>query len=114
MICCYIVFTFQPVKGALAFVLQINPSICDVFIEVTSTVSLPTCKEIMDYLILQLFQLGFSSSPYADSSLETEGKSLKGLVLQQIKVTHEDGQTRVVYPSKIDLKFGNIHTSFLE
>ena len=80
----------------------------------TSSVSLAACKETMEKLIEQLFQLGYISSPYADAGSMKDDKELKGLVLQQVRVVHEDGQLRNVFPSKVDLKFENIQVSFVE
>ena len=81
--------------------------------EVTSTVSLAACKGTMETLIEQLFQLGYISSPYADTST-ADSKEMKGLILQQVRVDHEDGQLRAVYPSKADLKFESIQVTFVE
>ena len=95
-------------------ILQISSSICDIFVEVTSSVSLAACKEAMEMLIEQLYQLGYKSSPYTDSSLTEDRKELKGLVLQQVRVQLEDGQLKSIFPSSIDLEFQNIPVSFVE
>eukprot|EP00794_Sanderia_malayensis_P017534 gene17534-19284_t len=88
---------------------KVSPSICDVLIEVTSTASLPLCKTIMETFIKQLFQSGFISSPYATLAAEVdmpEKQPMKGLVIQQVRVVNDDnGESRVVFPSKVDLKF---------
>lgn len=85
-------------------VTKINPVVSDVFIEVTSPMSLPQCKFIMEELIKHMFQLQMSSM--------VDG--MDGLVLEQLRVVDENGDLRVIYPSKIDLEFKGIPVERVE
>ena len=90
-----------------------NPSIGDILIEVTSSVSLAACKEAMEKLLEELFLLGYISSQFSEAA-ENTGVGLVGLILEQVRVEHENGQLRSVYPSRADLKFDNIAVSHVE
>ena len=80
----------------------------DILIEITSSVSLASCKTVMDTLIHQMFESGFQSSPYGEGEKGSHIEGMKGLVVEQMRVTDENGQLRVVYPSKLDLQFESI------
>ena len=80
----------------------------------TSSVNLAACKEVMEKLIEQMFQMGLISSPYSGTASATDEKQLKGMVLEQVRVVQEDGQLRVIYPSKVDLQFENIPVAFID
>ena len=68
----------------------------DIFIEVTSPLSLPQCKHVLEELIKNLFLLDFESKYDAQK---------KGLILERVSVVDEQGDLKVVFPSKVDLDF---------
>jgi len=79
---------------------KISSIVSDVFIEITSPMSLPDCKFVMEELIKEMFKLGLSS--------KYEDESMMGLVVQPIRVYDENGDLKIIYPSKIDLNVPNV------
>ena len=71
----------------------------DVFIEVTSPLSIAQCKYVLEEMIKKMFQQNFNSQ------MEGDGE---GLVIEPIRVVDQREDLRVVYPSKIDLDIPNI------
>ncbi|XP_045613032.1 leucine-rich repeat-containing protein 47 [Procambarus clarkii] len=78
---------------------KITQETSSVFVEVTSSKSLPKAKEVMDALVLSALQIGISPEKSA------EGKMV--LIVQQVRVEDETGALRVIYPSRADLIFEN-------
>lgn len=82
----------------------------NVLVEVTSPVSLETCKTVMDSVIMMMLEVGLFSEAnslvddeeYATSSTNQE------LVIEQVRVFGNDGQLRVVYPSRVDLQLESV------
>lgn len=92
-------------------------------IEVTSSTSLDTCKKVMQELLQCMLEMGVgqaeamgaaATAPVAfdDEDTGAVGGADDGdptftndqcLVVEQVKVTDEDGNLRVVYPSRVDL-----------
>lgn len=70
----------------------------NVLIEITSSSSLPGCKQAFDALVTELIgkRVGFA----AESNT---------LHLEQVKVVDEEGNLRNVYPSKVDLQLEGVH-----
>lgn len=66
-------------------------------LEVTGT-NLNTCKKVMDTLVEEMFKLGMGS--------QKEGCHV--LVVEQVKVVDEEGQLKVVYPSRTDMHIEGI------
>ncbi|VDD94999.1 unnamed protein product [Enterobius vermicularis] len=64
----------------------------EVFVEVTSAVSQSTCRNIMEHLIEEIINNGFSSA----------------LVVEQIKIFQDNGNLLIAYPGKLDLQLKNI------
>lgn len=77
----------------------------DVFIEITSPVSIAQCKYVMEELLKRMFQQNFKSDMSGD---EIEGIQEDALCIQPIRVVDENEELRVIYPSKIDLDSPNI------
>jgi len=73
--------------------------VADVFIEITSPVSIAQCKYVMEELIKKMFQQNFNSK------MEGDGE---GLCIEPIRVVDENEDLRVVFPSKVDLDNPNI------
>lgn len=67
----------------------------NILIEITSSSSLPGCKQAFDTMIAELVakRVGF----HGDSQV---------LSLEQVKVVDEEGNLRNVFPSKVDLQLG--------
>jgi len=72
---------------------KIQTIVSDVFIEITSPMSLPDSKFVMEKLLEEMFKIGLSS--------KCEDKV--GLVVQPIRVFDESGDLKIIYPSKVDL-----------
>jgi len=83
---------------------KINPVVADVFLEVTSPMSLPQCKYVMEELIKNMYQLDMSSVV----------DDMDGIVIEQLRVVDETGELRVIYPSRIDLEFKKIPVERIE
>lgn len=90
--------------------MQITGKKIDVLLEVTSPVSLETCKTVMDSLIKMMLEVGlFSEANTLVDDVEcTTSLSNQELVIKQVRVLGSDGQLRVVYPSRVDLQFESV------
>ncbi|KAK3736614.1 hypothetical protein QZH41_018291, partial [Actinostola sp. cb2023] len=84
---------------------KIKAGKADVLIEVTSSKDLSICKQVMDTLIQRMLDAGITSAAEenedADNGATQSPKS--ELVLEQVRVTNDEGQLKVVYPSHVDL-----------
>ncbi len=69
---------------------QIESSTSDLFLEVTSSDSLASCKLVMDSLICGMREKGL-------------GVTDEVMAVEQVKVVDENGQLLVLYPSRTDL-----------
>ncbi|XP_064085942.1 leucine-rich repeat-containing protein 47-like [Macrobrachium nipponense] len=78
---------------------KITQETTDVFVEVTSGTSLNKAKAVLDALIMSSLNSGIGSekTPAGKSSMK----------IQQVRVEDEEGNLRVVYPSRTDLVFEN-------
>ena len=95
----------------------------DIFVEITSTNSLEFCKKVMEELIVEMLQAGLCSSnneELLNESLkslklneatndddETTSKVKETMWIQQVRIVDVAGNLKCVYPSRIDLVFGN-------
>ncbi|XP_026988916.1 leucine-rich repeat-containing protein 47 [Tachysurus fulvidraco] len=106
------VISFPPITNSDRT--KIKKSTSELFLEVTSSTSLQTCKDVMDLLIIKMAELnkftfdnreepcsddetGSASNPATDCSTSAE------LTVVQVKVVDEEGNLKVLYPSKTDL-----------
>lgn len=80
-------------------------------IEVTSSKELAICKRVMDTLVQKMLEGGIKSSTENDVAAESTQAEL---VLEQVRITHNEGQLRVVYPSHVDLVTDGIKVLHLE
>jgi hypothetical protein len=73
----------------------------DILIEVTSSLTLDTCKKVMEETLQAILELGIGEvmegAPVPASGLHT-------LVISQAKVTDASGSLKVLYPSRVDLQ----------
>ncbi|XP_065655010.1 leucine-rich repeat-containing protein 47 isoform X2 [Hydra vulgaris] len=90
------VISFPPVTNSEQT--KTEAIISDVFIEVTSPLSLPQCKYVLEEVIKNLFLMDFESK---------QDDQKRGLVLERVSVVDEQGDLKVVFPSKIDLDFSS-------
>uniref|UniRef100_A0A8D1ZCI9 Leucine-rich repeat-containing protein 47 n=2 Tax=Sus scrofa TaxID=9823 RepID=A0A8D1ZCI9_PIG len=110
---------------------KIKKTTCDLFLEVTSAASLQICKDILDALILKMAELNkytlenkeesSLSDPEADAEAgppsdarvapTAEQDRRAPLVVEQVRVVDQDGQLKVVYPSKTDLDLAAAHVT---
>ncbi|XP_061129096.1 leucine-rich repeat-containing protein 47 [Syngnathus typhle] len=92
---------------------KIQKTTKELFLEVTSANSLQTCKEVMDTLIAKMAELNKftvehqeevgSDEEDAPSGQQTSTDACSDLTIQQVRTVDQDGNLKVVYPSKTDL-----------
>ena len=83
------------------FYFQITEEVLDVFVEITSPLSLPDCKYVMESLLKQMVSNEFNS--------KTElGETHNGLLIEPLRVADEEGDLRCLYPSKVDLQINDV------
>ncbi|XP_006871805.1 PREDICTED: leucine-rich repeat-containing protein 47 [Chrysochloris asiatica] len=125
------VISFPPITNSEKT--KIKKTTSDLFLEVTSAVSLQICKDIMDALILKMAELNkYTLENKEEESLsDTEVDSVSGqlpdpqanpsagedgtspLVVEQVRVVDLDGSLKVVYPSKTDLDISAAHITVI-
>lgn len=104
---------------------KMSTSTKNIFIEITSSQSIEACKKVMEELFTEMLNAGISTKTLDENaneeiarkvdelSLESEeskdeNKKLRHtLVLQQVKVVDTKGTLKTVYPSRVDLSFGD-------
>ncbi|XP_014461270.3 leucine-rich repeat-containing protein 47 [Alligator mississippiensis] len=113
------VISFPPITNSDKT--KIKKSTSELFLEVTSGVSLQICKDIMDMLILKMAELNkFTLENKEEVSVsDDESDVISGppnlnpsqtvhhentpLIVEQVRVVDIDGNLKVLYPSKTDL-----------
>ncbi|XP_077469726.1 leucine-rich repeat-containing protein 47 [Stigmatopora argus] len=107
------VISFPPITNSEKT--KIKKTTKELFLEVTSANSLQTCKDVMDTLIEKMAELNKFTAAQGeeDGSGEEEeaapleqtgaGETGNELVIQQVQTVDQDGNLKVVYPSKTDL-----------
>ncbi|XP_031724648.1 leucine-rich repeat-containing protein 47 [Anarrhichthys ocellatus] len=106
------VISFPPITNSEKT--KIKKTTKELFLEVTSAASLQTCKDIMDALIVKMAELNKFTAEHreeAGSDGEAEGpqdpaasiEPSSELIVQQVRTVDQDGNLKVVYPSKTDL-----------
>lgn len=106
------VISFPPITNSEKT--KIKKTTKELFLEVTSAASLQTCKDVMDALIVKMAELNKFTAEHreeAGSDGEAEGpqdpaasgESSSELIVQQVRTVDQDGNLKVVYPSKTDL-----------
>ncbi|XP_058246594.1 leucine-rich repeat-containing protein 47 [Hemibagrus wyckioides] len=106
------VISFPPITNSERT--KIKKTTRELFLEVTSSTSLQTCKDVMDVLIIKMAELNkFTSDnredPCSDDEADsasnpaTDGLASAELSVVQVKVVDEEGNLKVLYPSKTDL-----------
>ncbi|XP_029013181.1 leucine-rich repeat-containing protein 47 [Betta splendens] len=106
------VISFPPITNSEKT--KIKKTTKELFLEVTSATSLQTCKDIMDALIVKMAELNkFTAEHQEEAGSDEEGVSPQQpvtgkeasseLIVQQVRTVDQDGNLKVVYPSKTDL-----------
>uniref|UniRef100_A0A3Q3J341 B3/B4 tRNA-binding domain-containing protein n=2 Tax=Monopterus albus TaxID=43700 RepID=A0A3Q3J341_MONAL len=106
------VISFPPITNSEKT--KIKKTTKELFLEVTSATSLQTCKDVMDALIVKMAELNkFTAEHQEEVGSDEEGdipkqpttsdKTSCELIVQQVRTVDQDGNLKVVYPSKTDL-----------
>ncbi|KAL6119984.1 lrrc47 [Pungitius sinensis] len=106
------VISFPPITNSEKT--KIKKTTKELFLEVTSAVSLQTCKDVMDALIVKMAELNkFTAEHREEAGSDGEGDGPQDpaassepsseLTVQQVRTLDQDGNLKVVYPSKTDL-----------
>ncbi|XP_071331396.1 leucine-rich repeat-containing protein 47 [Trachinotus anak] len=106
------VISFPPITNSEKT--KIKKTTKELFLEVTSSTSLQTCKDIMDALIVKMAELNkFTAEHREEAGSDGEGdgppepasgsETSSELIIQQVRTVDQDGNLKVVYPSKTDL-----------
>uniref|UniRef100_A0A8D3AAP7 Leucine rich repeat containing 47 n=1 Tax=Scophthalmus maximus TaxID=52904 RepID=A0A8D3AAP7_SCOMX len=106
------VISFPPITNSENT--KIKKTTKELFLEVTSATSLQTCKDIMDALIVKMAELNkFTAEHREEAGSDGEGDGppepatggseiSSELIVQQVRTVDQDGNLKVVYPSKTD------------
>ncbi|XP_020506526.1 leucine-rich repeat-containing protein 47 [Labrus bergylta] len=113
------VISFPPITNSEKT--KIRKTTKELFLEVTSATSLQTCKDVMDALIAKMAELNkFTAEHKEEAGSDGEGDGPQEpaagcegsgeLIVQQVRTVDQDGNLKVVYPSKTDLsnEIGNL------
>nr|XP_040049273.1 leucine-rich repeat-containing protein 47 [Gasterosteus aculeatus aculeatus] len=107
------VISFPPITNSEKT--KIKKTTKELFLEVTSAVSLQTCKDVMDALIVKMAELnkftaeqpeevgGSDGEGDGPQDPAASGEPSSELTVQQVRTLDQDGNLKVVYPSKTDL-----------
>ncbi|KAG5282728.1 hypothetical protein AALO_G00059220 [Alosa alosa] len=107
------VISFPPITNSDKT--KIQKSTRELFLEVTSSNCLQTCKDVMDALITKMAELNKftfdnKEADGSDGEAESEPAPAEGngpagpeLTVLQVRIVDMDGNLKVVYPSKTDL-----------
>ncbi|XP_068605769.1 leucine-rich repeat-containing protein 47 [Brachionichthys hirsutus] len=106
------VISFPPITNSEKT--KIKKKTKELFLEVTSAASLQTCKDVMDALIVKMAELNKFTAEHQEEAgsddeecrpheLASSGETSSELIIQQVRTVDQDGNLKVVYPSKTDL-----------
>lgn len=76
---------------------KISTETKNIFIEVTGATA-PACKKAIESLVHEMLLNGIGTTELEDGAVQ--------IVVQQVKITDLDGNLKGVFPSKMDLSFG--------
>ncbi len=95
----------------------------NILIEITSSENVEICKKAMEELVVEMFKNSIVSKEPAnldenmhmlslkDEKAETgensENKLKSTMIMQQVKIVNSKGDLKSVYPSRVDLTFGD-------
>jgi len=95
------VISFPPITNCE--ITKISKDTKDMLIEVTSTLTLDTCKKVLDEMLKMMLEMGLGEGSGAAGG---DGPLLEGqtLTVEQVKIVDTEGIMKVVYPSRQDLQ----------
>ncbi|XP_034027827.1 leucine-rich repeat-containing protein 47 [Thalassophryne amazonica] len=107
------VISFPPITNSEKT--KIRKTTTELFLEVTSSTSLQICKDVMDALIAKMAELNkFTAEHQEEAGSDEEGgvppemgpssEISSELIVQQVRTIDQEGNLKVVYPSKTDLR----------
>ncbi|KAI5610340.1 leucine-rich repeat-containing protein 47 [Silurus asotus] len=114
------VISFPPITNSDRT--KIKKTTRELFLEVTSSTSLQTCKDVMDTLIIKMAELNkftfdnreeTCSDDETASHPATDGLASAELSVVQVKVVDMEGNLKVLYPSKTDLNSDVSHLTII-
>ncbi|KAM9476277.1 leucine-rich repeat-containing protein 47 [Clarias gariepinus] len=114
------VISFPPITNSDRT--KIKKTTQELFLEVTSSTSLQTCKDVMDALIIKMAELNkftfdnreeTCSDDESASNPATDGLATAELSVVQVKVVDIEGNLKVLYPSKTDLTSDVSHLTII-
>lgn len=85
----------------------------EIFVEITSTVSLDVCKKIMEELIVEMTTNNLCGDKQELSinmenlDINEEQKIKSTMIIEQVKIIDLNNSLRCIYPSKIDLNLSD-------
>jgi hypothetical protein len=95
-------------------IFQISKATKDILIEVTSSVSLDTCKKVLDQLLQLMLEMGVGrAKPQSQAETEGQDEATGGqpklhvpekLIVEQVRILNFEGNMKDVYPSRTDLQ----------
>ncbi|CAL1297099.1 unnamed protein product [Larinioides sclopetarius] len=100
-----VVISFPPITNSEGT--KISNETKNILLEVTG-VNLNTCKKVMDTLLMEMLKLGLGNQDNGSVNGEESETQRNTLAVQQIKVVDEEGQLKVVYPSRTDIQMDGI------
>lgn len=100
-----VVISLPPITNSE--ITKIVDDVIDVFVEITSPVSLPDCKYVMETMLKQMVINGFISKTES-------GENHNGLIIEPLRVVDEEGELRCLYPSRVDLQIKGIQVERTE
>ncbi|GIY57044.1 leucine-rich repeat-containing protein 47 [Caerostris extrusa] len=98
-----LVISFPPITNSEGS--KISGDTKNILLEVTGN-NLNTCKKVMDTLLVEMLKLGLNDPATDGSNGEENERNI--LTIQQVKIVDEEGQLKVVYPSRTDIQTDNI------
>jgi hypothetical protein len=104
------VISLPPLTNAEKTKMSANTT--NILIEITSNESTDTCKKVMEELLVEMITMGITSkdelgTEKTQETQETDGKLRHTLIMQQVKIVDSKGNLKTVYPSRVDLQFGD-------
>ncbi|PRD33932.1 UNVERIFIED_CONTAM: Lrrc47 [Trichonephila clavipes] len=84
----------------------------EILLEVTGN-NLSTCKKVMDALLVEMLKLGLGNLDNQSTNGEEGDSQRNQLTVQQVKIVDEEGQLKVVYPSRTDIQTDALITLIL-
>ncbi|GFX26513.1 leucine-rich repeat-containing protein 47 [Trichonephila clavipes] len=99
------VISFPPITNSEKT--KISSETKEILLEVTGN-NLSTCKKVMDALLVEMLKLGLGNLDNQSTNGEEGDSQRNQLTVQQVKIVDEEGQLKVVYPSRTDIQTDGI------